>query len=438
MTFSKTGSQMISRRAMTAGLAFSALAPLKAFAEARDTQEVTVKRNFNVQSAPPTSTEVIPMDRVESPMLSERSAYLMQDAIGRYRSIAAQGGWPQLKRTRTLVLNSKGDAVQALRYRLAVEGYITRESAPGNVFDTGVQTAVQRYQQSHGIRMTGRVDEETQASLNVPVEQRIATLEANLPRLAEYSKILGARYIVVNVPATQLEAVQNGAVRSRHNVIAGMIDRPTPTVASKISEINFNPYWNAPVSIVEKDILPELRKGGTKILEKLNIKVYDGYQGPEVDARTIDWKTVTPDQYHFRQEPGEENAMATVKINFKNPYHVYMHDTPTKELFSQSARYFSSGCVRVDKVALLVDWIIAGQDGWTPARIDEVGKTQERIDVQVANGPELRFAYLTAWVTAEGFVHFRPDVYNLDGTGFVSGDPAAPATAQPAAAASAG
>ena len=438
MTYSKSGPLVISRRAVAAGLALAAVAPLRALAEARDSQEVAVQRNFNVQSAPPTSTEVIPVDRVESPMMSERSYDLMQSAIGRYRAIAAQGGWPELKRSRTLVLNSRGDAVQALRYRLAVEGYITRESAPGDVFDTGVQAAVQRFQLSHGIRSTGRLDDETRAALNVPAAQRIATLEANLPRLAEYSRDLGARYIVVNVPAAQLEAVQNGAVRSRHNVIAGKIDRPTPTLQSKISEINFNPYWNAPVSIVEKDILPELRKGGTKILEKLNIRVYEDYRGPEVDPRTIDWRTVTADRYHFRQEPGEENAMATVKINFRNPYHVYMHDTPTKELFSQSARYFSSGCVRVDKVALLVDWILAGQDGWNAERIDQVGKTQERIDVEVASGPQLRFAYLTAWVTAEGFVHFRPDVYNLDGTGFVSGDPAAPATAQPAAAASAG
>ncbi|MFO1089628.1 MAG: L,D-transpeptidase family protein [Hyphomicrobiales bacterium] len=435
VTIDGIGRQRLSRRALTAGLAVAALAPFAqlARAESRGADETVTKKNFNVQSTvAPTDTEVIPADKVESPMLSARSEMMMKDAIARYRTIASQGGWQQLPRMRTLVLKSKGSGVAALRQRLAAEGFITKESAAGDYFDEGVQTAVQRFQQTNGIRPTGKVDDETQAALNIPVEKRIATLEANVPRVVEYAKNLGNRYIVVNVPATQLEAVENGSVRSRHNVIAGKIDRPTPVVESKIEEINFNPYWNAPVSIVEKDILPELRRG-TAILTKLNIKVYDGYQGPEVDPKTIDWKTVAPDRYHFRQEPGEDNAMASVKINFKNPYNVYMHDTPTKQLFTQADRYFSSGCVRVDKIPILVNWILNGQDGWNDQRIADIAKSKERLDVQVAEGPQLRFAYLTAWATADGLVHFRDDVYNLDGTGFVTGQPGGD-QAQPASA----
>ena len=112
--------------------------------------------------------------------------------------------------------------------------------------------------------------------------------------------------------------------------------------------------------------------------------------------------------------------MASVKINFPNKHAVYMHDTPTKQLFTQAARYFSSGCVRVDKVHILTNWILNGHDGWNRDEIKAVVRSGERLDVKVPDGPDLRFAYLTAWASNEGQVHFRNDIYKLDGTGFVA------------------
>ena len=227
----------------------------------------------------------------------------------------------------------------------------------------------------------------------------------------------------MNVPALQLETVNNGAVYSRHNVIAGQPLRPTPVVITSISTINFNPYWNAPRSIVEKDIIPMVRKYGVRFLRDQRMRVYNGYNGPELDPRSIDWRTVTADNLFVRQDPGEDNAMATVKINFNSPFGIYLHDTPTKSLFGTGARYLSSGCVRVDQVSLLVDWILNGQDGWGPSRIQNVGETKERLDVTVQNAPQLRVAYLTAWSTGQGPANFRNDIYGLDGTGFVVGQP---------------
>jgi L,D-transpeptidase YcbB len=152
--------------------------------------------------------------------------------------------------------------------------------------------------------------------------------------------------------------------------------------------------------------------------------VFDGWNGPEIDPRTVDWTTVAPDRYQFRQDPGEENAMASVKINFPNKHSVYMHDTPTKELFTEASRYFSSGCVRVEQVHELTNWILAGQDGWDPQ--PHRGGGQERRAARRARSPmrrNLRWSYLTAWVGGDGFVNFRDDIYSLDGTGFVSGQP---------------
>ena len=115
--------------------------------------------------------------------------------------------------------------------------------------------------------------------------------------------------------------------------------------------------------------------------------------------------------------------MASVKINFPNKYAVYLHDTPTKQLFEQSVRYFSSGCVRVDKVHILTNWILQGQDGWDTDKIKSVVKSGERMDVAVKKPPQLRIVYLTAWVTEDNRAHFRDDIYSLDGTGFITGQP---------------
>jgi hypothetical protein len=262
--------------------------------------------------------------------------------------------------------------------------------------------------------------------MNVSASERLATLRSNAPRLREYSKGLGPRYIIVNVPALQLEAVSFNSVFSRHNIIAGQPSRPTPVTITQVSDINFNPYWNAPVSIVEKDIIPRVQKEGTRVLRDMGMRIYDGYNGPEVNPDDIDWDNVPPDRFFFRQDPGEENAMATVKINFPSPFGIYLHDTPTKNLFTTGARYLSSGCIRVEQIHTLVNWILNGQDGWNPARIEQVANSRERLDVKVADGPQLRTVYLTAWPSGNGLVNFRDDIYDLDHTEFVVGQPLPP------------
>ncbi|MFO0993337.1 MAG: L,D-transpeptidase family protein [Hyphomicrobiales bacterium] len=369
-----------------------------------------------------TTTEVV-ADRAEAPMLSSASAKAVTDSIAFYEGIVAAGGWPTVGTT-SLKPGSTGESVAGLIRRLQIEGYLPADSAQGEaVYSEEVASAVARFQAKHGLAVTGRLDKPTVAELNVPPSRRAQTLRANLPRIEQYSKDLGSRYIVVNVPALQLETVNNGAVYSRHNVIAGQPARPTPVVMTSISNINFNPYWNAPRSIVEKDIIPMVRKYGVRFLRDQRMRVYSTYNGPELDPRSINWRTVTADQLFVRQDPGEDNAMATVKINFNSPFGIYLHDTPTKSLFGTGARYLSSGCVRVDQVSLLVDWILNGQDGWGPGRIQSVAETKERMDVTVQNAPQLRVAYLTAWSTGQGPANFRNDIYGLDGTGFVVGQP---------------
>ena len=372
-----------------------------------------------------TETEIVAND-TRGPMLSVEGVANLQAALSKYQEIAAQGGWPKVSGTK-LKKGAQGKTVTALNKRLYIEGYVRAEATEGEfaaIFTSATEDGLRRFQRNHGLAVTGVADTATVNELNVPAERRLAAIRANLPRMQEYSRDLGGRYVVVNVPAQQIEAVSNGRVYSRHNAIVGRPSRPTPVVMTSLADIKFNPYWNAPPSIIERDIIPKMLSGGSsKVLQDMRIKVFDGVGGPEVDPDTINWRRAIPDNYHFRQEPGGENAMASAKIEFPSPFGIYLHDTPERNLFASGSRFYSSGCVRVDKVAILLNWILNGQDGITSGRITQLAQSEERLDVALASPPQLRVAYLTAWANPRGETSFRPDVYELDGTGFVVGQP---------------
>lgn len=372
-----------------------------------------------------TETKVL-NDGSVAPFMTPDSVQLMQAMVDKYSKIVADGGWPQVPRGK-LKKGSEGKAAAALNQRLYVEGYLRVEATEGEyaqIFTSATEEALSRFQANHGLAVTGAVDGATLASLNVPAAQRLATIKANVPRLAEYSKDLGTRYVVVNIPAQQIETVNDGRVYSLHNAIVGRPSRPTPVVMTPLTIVRFNPYWNAPASIVEKDILPRmLSKGPSKIMADMNMKVFEGVGGPEVDPDKINWRRVKVDDYHFRQEPGGSNAMATAKIEFNSPFGIYLHDTPEPHLFNTGNRFYSSGCVRVDKVSIFIDWVLQGQDGIDANRIANLAETKERLDVEIVNPPQLRVAYLTAWPAKDGVAAFRQDIYEMDKGEFVVGQP---------------
>jgi murein L,D-transpeptidase YcbB/YkuD len=232
-------------------------------------------------------------------------------------------------------------------------------------------------------------------------------------RLRSMGGFLGERYVMVNIPAQQVEAVENGRVVLRHAAIVGKVDRQTPIVNSKINEIIVNPYWNAPVSIVRKDIIPLMRKD-PNYLKDSHIRLL-APDGSEVDPMTVDWSTEDAVKYRFRQDPGANNAMASVKINFPSPDGVYMHDTPQQSLFGKLMRFDSSGCVRVQNVRDLVTWILRDTPGWDRQHFEAAIKTGESTPIAVTNPVPVYFTYISAWSTGPGVVQFRDDIYGRDG-----------------------
>ncbi len=383
-----------------------------------------IEAPINPQGVATTTTEVVDGQN-QMPMLQSNGDQLLQAAVAKFEGIISQGGFPAVPGG-TYKKGEKGPKVAVLNTRLYLEGYLRVEGTQGqfaDIYTTATQDAVARFQRNHGLAVSGKVDAATLAELNVPADKRLATINANIPRLATYEQGLGDRYLVVNIPAQQLEAVNGGRVYERHNTIVGRPARPSPVVMTPLATVKFNPYWNAPVSIVEKDIIPKLDSNFTYLKEH-DIKILRGGQNGEiVDPHTIDFKTVKLEDLLFRQEPGPENAMATAKIEFNSPFGIYLHDTPEKQMFNYNNRFFSSGCIRVQNMPQLVNWVLNGQDGYNPDGIANMAKTLERLDVPLKTPPQLRVAYLTAWPAANGTVAFRNDTYQMDGSGFVLGQP---------------
>jgi L,D-transpeptidase YcbB len=346
------------------------------------------------------------------PIFSPETVTHVEQAIGQYSGIVGQGGWPMVPASKKLRLGVVDRDVEVLRRRLMISGDLSTSAGISPAFDSYVDAAVKRFQLRHGLPSDGVMGEYSYAAMNVSAPVRLGQLETNLVRLRAMSGFLGDRYVMVNIPAAQIEAVEAGRVVLRHTAIVGKIDRQTPILNSKINEVIVNPFWNAPESIVRKDIIPLMRKNPNYLTEN-NIRIL-GPQG-EVDPMSIDWNTEEAAKLHFRQDPGKINAMASVKINFPNPHAVYMHDTPQQSLFNQIERFHSSGCVRVQNVRDLVTWLLRDTPGWDRQRFEQSIKSGESTPVALTAPVPVYFTYVSAWSTGDRVVHFRNDIYGRDG-----------------------
>jgi murein L,D-transpeptidase YcbB/YkuD len=350
------------------------------------------------------------------PTLSPANVAATKAAVKRYTDIVAAGGWRPLPDIQ-LQVGMSHPAVALLRERLLLSGDI-KEQVRSPSFDFFVDKAVKRYQASNGLAPTGIVDKRTIAALNIPAASRLKQLKTNLTRVTELSRTAGKRYVMVNIPAAQIEAVDNDRVVSRHAGVVGKPERATPILNSAIHELNFNAVWHLPPTVIEKDLIPkgqEMARRGESVLEKYKIEAY-GADGKKLDPNKINWSAASAKGLTYRQQPGPENPLGFVKINFNNAHSVYMHDTPSQSLFGRNFRAASSGCVRVHGIDQLAAWILADQ-GWKPEHVLHMKESGERRDVSLKKPVPLHFVYITAWATEDGIVQFRRDLYQKDGIG---------------------
>ena len=365
-----------------------------------------------------------------TPWRSDETLGRMETAIARLQRIVANGGWPAIPTGRVLRYGEDDERVNLIRRRLAISGELKVPSGPfgGLSFDGRMEAAVRLFQERCGLRVTGRLDQPTLAQLNVSAAARLEQLKLNQRRIREliHGRIED-RYILVNAAAFQLEAVEGFEVRRRHRVIVGKPDRQTPTVKAMIRALNFFPYWRVPDSVAGLDLIPRLQRE-PEYLQNEVIRAFTP-NGTEMDTRNIDWTKAEATKIKFRQDPGPQNALGLVRLDMPNEHTVYMHDTPMKPLFAQRSRAFSAGCVRVQDVFELVEWVARFEPGWErPGRVREIIAAGQAQDVTLTRQLPVYFTYITAWAEADELGEFRPDIYSRDGARELAGerDPDAP------------
>ena len=344
----------------------------------------------------------------------------MVDALESYREVQAKGGWPRVPAARKLALGAEGPSVEALRHRLAATGEL-RDGKGKPLYDDDVALAVAKFQVRHGLPPDGTAGPATLAALNVPVETRIRQIELNLERFRWLPSDFGPRYILVNIPDYRLYAYDDGKEALTMRVIVGdEYGSATPVFADSMTYLVFRPQWDMPRQILVDEVIPKVREN-VYYLAQHGYEVIDTARNEVVaDPSAIDWSGLdsTNITFRVRQKAGVGNALGNVKFMFPNQFSIYLHDTPTRQLFQQRERTLSHGCVRVEDPVKLAGYVLGGQGDWTEEKIHDAMQPADSGDVEplpvdLEQPVPVYLVYLTAFMR-DGALHFRGDPYGKD------------------------
>jgi len=342
----------------------------------------------------------------------------LQNTLMRYRNLAEQGGWPVIPPGDRLQKGDRGERVGLLRKRLAISGDLDLpEPDDATVFDDALESAVRSFQRRHGLEPDGIVGQETLSALAVPVEDRVRQIILNMERWRWIPHDLGRRHLLVNIPEYKLRLYKDSEVAMEMRIVAGKSFTATPVFSGTLNYLELNPYWNIPHKIAVEEILPKVRTD-PGYLAKRGIRVFSSWRNdaPEIDPATVDWNKVDDRGFLFklRQDPGPRNPLGRVKFMFPNRFAVYLHDTPSTEMFRNSSRDFSHGCIRLEKPIELAAYLLRNTPRWTRQKIAEAIDSGEKVIIPLDEPIPVHILYWTAWVDDKGTVHFREDVYERD------------------------
>ncbi|MES9901206.1 MAG: L,D-transpeptidase family protein, partial [Sedimenticola sp.] len=342
----------------------------------------------------------------------------LKGALEFYRRIAASGGWSTLPAGPSLHPGDTDRTVPLLRQRLIIEGdYLAKIPDERETFDSELEAAVTHYQLRHGLEVDGVLGAKTREAMNVPVASRIEQLRANMERRRWLPHDLGERYLLVNTAGFEVRLVEGGKTSLVKRSINGKRWRKTPSFSSRITHLVVNPYWTVPKRIAVVDLLP-LQRRDSHYFEKKRIDVLrrtdDGWSVEDPDM--IDWSLYNRKNFPFtlRQHPGDDNSLGKLKFYMPNPYNIYLHDTPSRELFERNLRAFSSGCIRVEHPLYLAEMLLGDKAQALDTPLGEQvasGKTQR---TTLPKPVPIYLVYLTSWVDEFGVIQFRPDGYHLN------------------------
>lgn len=338
----------------------------------------------------------------------------LKQALARLRAVPADG-WPKVPAGASIKPGQTDRRVIAVRKRLEATGELPPETAAAEAtFDDALEDAVIRFQEHHRLTADGTIGKATVEAMNVGVAARVAQVRVNLERARWVLSGLRDSFVLVNLPAFKVYLIRDGENIWEARTQIGKAARQTPSFRANMRYLVLNPDWTVPPTILAQDVLGGMRKGQNTIAKK-GLTIIDR-RGREVNPASIDWQKATPANfpYTLRQPPGADNALGRVKFIFPNEHHIFLHDTPSLDLFRPDQRTFSSGCIRVERPLDLAAVLLEGQETWTRERIDQVVAQGKSETVVLRESLPVLIVYWTASVGASGDLRFARDVYTLD------------------------
>jgi murein L,D-transpeptidase YcbB/YkuD len=366
-----------------------------------------------------TARDANDINKILGNLAPQHTGYVtLKQALLSYRNIMKKGGWPLVPSERKMKKGDWGPHASALRSRLIASADLVRsKERDQDIFDEVLDQAVRKFQKRHGLRVDGVVGRATLNELNVPVEQRVRQIKSNLERWRWLPPDLGPRHVLVNIANFQLDVIENNHVAITMRVVVGKDYRRTPVFTGKMTYLELNPYWHIPPKIAREDILPRIQKD-PEYLKAQKIRVFENWKegAPEVAPESVDWSQLAANNLSFKflQVPGPSNPLGRVKFIFPNKFSVYLHDTPTPELFNHTKPTFSSGCIRVERPIDLTEYLLKDDPKWSREDIVSSmgsGKTQF---VMIPRPITVHILYWTTWDDEDGRILFRDDIYRRD------------------------
>jgi len=322
---------------------------------------------------------------------------LLKDKLALYFDIHTKGGWPLIPgKKKNYKKGTKAPEIGIIKKRLHLSGDLAMADT-SQLFNDTLERAVKKFQQLHGLDKTGIIGEATLKEMNMPVLNRIQQLLINMDRMRWLPIQPQGNLVIVNIPAFTLSVLEENKKVFDMDVVVGKEGHNTRIFTGNLSQIVFSPYWNVPKSIVEKEILPAIKKN-PGYLEKENMEITrENDSLPEI-----------------RQRPGEKNALGKVKFLFPNSYDIYFHDTPSKSLFAKNKRAFSHGCIRLSDPLRMAKYLLRDQPEWDAAKIEDSMNSDKEKFVKIRKPVPVLITYYTAWVDEQGDLNFRGDIYGHD------------------------
>jgi murein L,D-transpeptidase YcbB/YkuD len=395
-----------------------------------DPEWLANRRNVSMESVLAAAAETGRFEQALDGLLPRQPGYSrLKNALARLREEASAGGWEEVPEGRTLREGDTDPRVVAVRTRLSQSGdqqktvasgggsVVVSPAADPTVFDSLLTQAVQRFQTRHGLDADGAVGAATLGAMNVPVEARIRQIEVNLERWRWLPEDLGSRYILVNIAGFSATVVEDGRRVLEMRAIVGRQYRQTPVFSGLMTYLVLSPYWHVPPTIAAVDKLPEIKKDLGYIAAQRMV-LLDAATNQVIDPASVNWAEISGPEfnrrYRLRQDPGPNNALGDVKFMFPNPYNVYLHDTPSRELFARSERGFSSGCIRIERPLELAEYLLRGDPRWSAEGIRSAVERRQETTVTLRNPIPVHIEYWTTWVEDDGRLDFRRDLYGRD------------------------